>query len=305
MPGVFGQAGPGAVRLGCAGGGLTSPKAAEVVAPRDPRAAPRRGAPAPAPEAPADVAPFWAVPAPVPGFPARFPVRSDARRPWRYRIAAGTCRIALRVLFAGRLRFEGSAGVPMEGALLVAANHISNWDGPIIGAFFPGTLFAMAKREMFRIPLLAWGLAGCNCFPVERGSADRRALRISLDLLSARRRLLIFIEGHRSRGGGMRPAERGVGFLVRRSGAPVLPVAILGTERALRRTGGLLPRRGRLLVRYGRPVTVTGRTDQEIADAVASAVAALLPPSYRGIHGRAGAAGLPATLEPPQRSPGR
>lgn len=228
------------------------------------------------------------MPVPVPGFPTRFPVRDDGRRPWRYRLTSGFVRTILRVIFVRRLHFEGQAGVPMEGPLLVASNHISNWDPLIYGSFFPGTLFAMAKRELFRPPLIAWLLAGCNCFPVDRGSADRRALRISLDLLRDRRRLLVFVEGTRSRVAGMGPAEAGAGFLVRRTGAPVLPMAVWGTERAIRRTGGLLPRRGLIHVRYGRPVAVSGRTDREIADEVAAQVAALLPPRYRGVQAAAG-----------------
>jgi 1-acyl-sn-glycerol-3-phosphate acyltransferase len=227
------------------------------------------------------------VPAPVPGFPAIFPVRDDGRRPWRYRLAAGFTRLCLHLLFVRRLDFAGTEGVPAEGPLLVASNHISNWDPLIIGSLFPGTLFCMAKRELFRPAPVAWLLAGCNCFPVDRGKADRRALRISLELLRDGRRLLLFIEGHRSRGRGMGPAEAGAGFLVRRTQAPVLPVAIWGTERALGRTGGLLPRRGRIRVRCGRPVAVSGRSGQEIADAIAAEVAALLPPRHRGPHGRA------------------
>jgi 1-acyl-sn-glycerol-3-phosphate acyltransferase len=229
------------------------------------------------------------VPATVRGFPAEFPVRRDGRRSRRYRLTAGLCRAFLRVLFLRRLQFEGGANVPLEGPLVVASNHISNWDGVIVGSFFSGTLFAMVKREVFRPPPLAWLLAGCNCFPVDRGAADRRALRISLDILRGGGRLLIFVEGHRSRGRGMRPAEAGVGFLVRRTRATVLPMAIWGTERALVRSGGLLPRRGHLQVRYGRPVTIAGGSDQEIADAIAAEVAALLPPRYAGVHGHSGA----------------
>jgi 1-acyl-sn-glycerol-3-phosphate acyltransferase len=95
----------------------------------------------------------------------------------------------------------------------------------------------------------------------------------------------------------MGPAEAGAGFLIRRTQAAVLPVAIWGTERALVRKGGLLPRRGHLRVRYGRPVTVSGGSDQEIADAIAAEVAALLPSRYAGVHGRASppVAGAPDT----------
>ena len=252
------------------------------------------------------------MPAPVRGFPDRFPVRHDGRRPWRYRLTAGVVRTCLRGIFFRRLGFEGAAGIPLEGPLLVACNHVSNWDPVILAPFFPGTLFAMAKWELFRPPPVAWLLAGCNCFPVDRGTADRRALRISLDLLRERRRLLLFVEGHRSRGRGMGPAGAGAGFLVRHTQAPVLPVAIWGTERVLHRTGGLLPRRGHVRVRFGRPVTVSGLSDQEIADAIAAEVAARLPPGHRGLHGRpsghrTASAATPATprCRPSRRSPGR
>jgi 1-acyl-sn-glycerol-3-phosphate acyltransferase len=224
------------------------------------------------------------VPSPIPGFPARFPVRDDGRRPWRYRLVAATWRAIIRVLFVRRLHHEGLAEVPLEGPLLVASNHLSNWDPLIFGSFFPGTLFAMAKRELFRPRLIAWLLAGCNCFPVDRGAADRRALRIGLDLLRSRRRLLVFVEGHRSRVASMGPAAAGAGFLIRRTEAPVLPVAIWGTQNALRRTGGLLPRRGHVYMRSGVPLRVAGSSDQEIASRIAAEVAALLPARYRGVH---------------------
>ena len=247
------------------------------------------------------------MPAAVPGFPDRFPVRDDGRRSWRYRLTSGFARTALRVLFFGRIRFEGAAGVPLDGPLLVASNHLSNWDGVIYGAFFPGTLFAIVKRELFRPAPLAWLLAGCNCFPVDRGAADRRALRTCLHLLRNRRRLLVFIEGHRQLRPGMGHTEAGAGFLVRRTGAPVLPIAIWGTENALRWTGGILPRRGPIRIRYGRPVRVTGRTDREIVDAIASEVAALLPPRYRGVHRAASRAAQPSgsrpALTPADREP--
>jgi 1-acyl-sn-glycerol-3-phosphate acyltransferase len=245
------------------------------------------------------------VPATVRGFPALFPVRRDGRRPWRYRLTAGLSRTVLRVLFFRRLRFEGSANVPLEGPLVVASNHISNWDGLILGSFFSGTVFAMVKREVFRPAPLAWLLGGCNCFPVDQGTADRRALRISLDILRGRGRLLIFLEGHRSRGRGMGPAEAGAGFLVRRTQSAVLPVAIWGTEHALVRSGGLLFCRGHLHVRYGRPVTVSGGNDQEIADAIADEVVALLPSQYAGVHGRASARADQPSTDTAALAPGR
>ena len=159
----------------------------------------------------------------VKGFPNRFPVRDDDRKPVRYRIAALLSRLYLRLLSRRRLRIIGEDNIPQDGPLLVACNHTSNLDPMVVGGFFPLTLFAMAKREMYFTPAVAWFLAGCNCIPVDRGGADRRAVTRALEVLRRRGRLLIFVEGTRSRDGSMQRAEAGVGFLARRSGSQGAP----------------------------------------------------------------------------------
>jgi len=174
------------------------------------------------------------------GFPARFPVRDDGKRPWRYRVVSMLSRTALRALFGRGLRFQNMDRFPHDGPLLVVTNHLSNVDPFLFGGFGPGAMFCMAKRELYSHPPVAWALAGCNTFPVDRGTADRWALRTALDVLAKRGRLLIFIEGTRALSPGMKRAEAGVGFLARRSGARVLPIAVWGTELALGR-GRRLP----------------------------------------------------------------
>ena len=229
----------------------------------------------------------------VPGFPRHFPVRSDDRRPWRYRLVAGFWRLVLGGYYGRRLRWEGLENVPAgPGPLIVACNHLSNLDPLLMGGFFPRTLFAMAKKELFPNRLMAWIWAGCNTFPVDRGTADRWALRTAIDVLRGGGRLLFFVEGTRATSPGMKRAEPGAGFLLRRAGAPgappvaVLPVAISGTERALVK-GRLLPRRVPLRLRVGPAFTPEvgeggARDDQAVADQVAARIAALLPPEYRG-----------------------
>ena len=223
----------------------------------------------------------------LPGFPQRFPVRSDGRRPWRYRIVSLLIRVLMRAWFGRQLVIDGIERVPREGPLLVVSNHLSNIDPLLFGGYGPGALFCMSKRELFTNRFVAWVLGGCNCFPVDRGSADRWALRTALDILSARGRLLIFLEGTRAAVPGMKQAEAGIGFLARRSGARVLPVAVWGTEQALPR-GRKLPRRIPIRMEFGSPFEVElpqGRTDDRaVADHIAHRIAALLPVEYRGIY---------------------
>jgi 1-acyl-sn-glycerol-3-phosphate acyltransferase len=202
-------------------------------------------------------------------------------------MVSASSRVVLRAWFRQHLRFENLAQVPMEGPLLVVCNHISNVDPFLFGGYMPGTMYCMAKRELFRIPPVAWVLGGCNCFPVDRGAPDRWALRTSLDVLRRGGRLLIFIEGTRSHRPGMQRAEPGVGFLARLSGAPVLPVAVHGTETALHHVG--VGKASDVTVRFGetfspQPSVRGKRDDRAVADAIAQRIAALLPAEYRGVY---------------------
>ena len=224
-----------------------------------------------------------------PGFPHDFPVRGDNRLPLRFLAMRAILRAGFTAILGGGLDIQGTENLVEEGPLLVVANHLSNIDPLLFGAYWPGNLYAMGKRELFRGRAWTWVLAGCNSFPVDRGAPDRWSLRIALDLLARRRRLLLFIEGTRGEGApGMRRAEPGVGFLVRRSGADIQPVAIWGTERVLTR-GRLLPRRAPVHIRYGRVVrrAELGEGDaQAVADRVGERIAALLPAAYRGVYAR-------------------
>jgi 1-acyl-sn-glycerol-3-phosphate acyltransferase len=236
----------------------------------------------------------------IPGFPERFPVRDDGTRSWRYKAVSLTCRASLRGFFGRGLDVKAMSKVPPEGPLLIVCNHLSNIDPWIFGGFGPGVLYCMSKRELFNNPIIAWILAGCNCFPIDRGAADRRALRTALDILSRRGRLLIFLEGTRSSTPGMRRAEAGVGFLARRSGASILPVGVWGTEAALPR-GRKVPKRVPIRLSIGPvfklPERVPGerRDDQAVADLIGSRIAELLPPAYQGVY-----ASLPEPVGAPQ-----
>ena len=223
----------------------------------------------------------------VRGFPSKFPVRADGKRSNRYHIVSASSRVVLRALFGRQLDVESLNHLPTTGPLLVACNHLSNIDPFIFGGYAPGTMFCMAKRELYKIPPVAWVLGGCNCFPVDRGTPDRWALRTSLNVLRDGGRLLIFVEGTRAATPGMKRTEPGIGFLARRSSVPVLPIAVWGSDAALPRNR-LFPKRVPITIAVGEvfmPAPVAGRgADQAIADEIGRRIAELLPPEYRGAY---------------------
>lgn len=214
----------------------------------------------------------------------------------RYRVLAALFHVGLRAVLGRRLHVEGLENVPRSGGpLLFAANHLSNLDPMLLGGFTPGANCAMAKRELYARPFLAWLYGGANCFPVERGIPDRWALRTALAMLQHGGRLMIWVEGTRAERPGMRRCEPGVGFLLRRQPVPVVPVAITGSQAVL--VHGRLPRRTDVTMRFGAPtrLDISGREgNQAVADRVGALVAALLPPEYQGyyaapissVHGR-------------------
>ena len=229
------------------------------------------------------------------GFPHPWPVRGDGGRTLRYRLCQGGSRAFMRGVFGSHLEVRGLENVPeRSGPLLIACNHLSNLDPLLLGGFTPGVQYAMAKRELYERPSFAWLYGGCNCIPVERGTADRWALRAALGVLQHGGRLILWVEGTRAEQAGMRQAEPGVGFLLRRRPAAILPVAVTGTERALVR-GRRVPRRVPITLTYGRPVrldlsTPESRDNQAVADRVGALVATHLPPEYRGFYADAAAA---------------
>jgi 1-acyl-sn-glycerol-3-phosphate acyltransferase len=147
-----------------------------------------------------------------------------------------------------RYRVIGAENVPRTGGVVVAANHISNLDPPLLGVASPRPISYMAKKELFAMPVLRWLLPPLNAFPVDRQAGGTAALRASLRMLKEGRCVGIFPEGGRNVT-GTNEEKAGAAFLAAASGMPVVPAAIIGTRK--------LRPFGRVSVVFGEPMHVT------------------------------------------------
>ena len=156
-----------------------------------------------------------------------------------------------RLLFRGRT--ADNANVPMEGALVVVANHGSHLDPPLLGHALGRPVAFMAKAELFRVPLLGPIIRACGAYPVARGASDREAIRTATDRLEQGWATGVFLDGTRQADGRVNDPQPGAALLAARAGAPLLPVAIINSHRALG-TGQGLPRLVPVHIRIGTPI---------------------------------------------------
>jgi len=164
--------------------------------------------------------------------------------------------VVLRLFFG--FRIDGGVHEPRTGPVIVVSNHVSDLDPLVVGTALRRRVRFMAKEELFRVPVLRAWVRACGAFPVRRGEADRGALRTALGILSDGGILVMFPEGTRGEGRALRPPEPGAAMLALRTGAAILPVALLGTDDVLPRGGSRL-RRGTIRVRIGPALYLDGR----------------------------------------------
>jgi len=169
------------------------------------------------------------------------------------RLVYWTVRAVLQPTFLVyfRLRRGGRHHIP-DGGVILAANHRSFLDPFVIGCCLGRPIYFVAKRELFENRFVAWLLNCVGAFPVRRGESDEEAIATALALLERGEAVVIFPEGTRHPTGPLGPPKRGVGRLALQSGAPVVPIAVKGSERARR---GCLIRPVRVDIRCGRPLT--------------------------------------------------
>lgn len=192
--------------------------------------------------------------------------RPDQPASLLYRIIRPVARALFRVLVGWQV--EGLHRVPLEGAVILVANHVSWLDPPLLGMLLPRPVYFMAKRELFRPRWFAFLLRLVGAYPVQRGAADRAAIRRSLSLLAQGHMVSVFPEGHRSSTGKLGPLQGGAALLAQYSGAWILPM-------------GISPRYGLLRpvkLRIGQPFRVRPEDDRRaITESILSAIQKLIP----------------------------
>ncbi|HZI15611.1 MAG TPA: lysophospholipid acyltransferase family protein [Myxococcus sp.] len=211
---------------------------------------------------------------------------------------------------------EGRGNIP-DGPCLYICNHLSNADGfTLARAFRPRRVNFLAGVKLQGTVMTRLASEVMDTIAIKPNSPDIEAMRRAVDTLKSGRQVLIFPEGARSRTGELQQAKKGVALIAKRAGVPVVPLALMGTEKLMpindKDMGGERLFRAHVTLRIGTPFRmedlepeVAGASDerQALVDAMMRRVAALLPPEYRGVYGdaapQAGAGAQPASPSAP------
>ncbi len=190
-------------------------------------------------------------------------------------------KFLMRVAFAvlGGLKRSGAQNIPRRGGVLICPNHVCDADPPALALTLPRSAYFMAKEELFTIPILGKLIHWCQGFPVRRESADRAALKRAETLLKAGEAVVIFPEGGGNPEGVLQPLHPGALLLALRARVPVIPVALVDTNK-IWPYGDTFPRRAGVPARvtFGEPLdlsdlygargaveTATGRLTEQLA----------------------------------------
>ena len=198
----------------------------------------------------------------------------------------------LTSIYIRKLEVVGHENIPLEGPLILVSNHLNNADPPIIAiATQPRYPMFMAKLEMLRWPIIGPAFRIFGAFPVRRGIADRAAIREAIQVVENGAMLVMFPEGTRSRTGGLTKGHPGTASIALRTHAPILPVAITGTEVISWPWLFLKPLSIPLVkITFGEPFhlppveRINSESTAEARDVIMRHIAALLPHEYRGVY---------------------
>lgn len=161
-----------------------------------------------------------------------------------YAVAKFLVRVAMSIAF--NLHFEGRENIPKDTAVILASNHRTNADPPLVGCALRGKHAFMAKEELFENKLFGGLIRALGAFPVSRGKGDTGVIDRAVEELNAGKSLMIFPEGTRSKDGKVHKGHSGAGLISARSGKLIIPVGVVFGEKLKFRT--------KVTVKYGKPI---------------------------------------------------
>ncbi len=220
---------------------------------------------------------------------------SDYSLPWYSRVFRPVSRVFFRNLFRllSRVQVTGIENIPEEGAYVIAVNHVSIFEPPLIVSFWPRVIEVAGAVEILERPIQSQIMRLYGTIPVHRGRFDRQLLKTMVERLEAGRPVLIFPEGTRSRKPGLQQASAGAVYTAAKAGVNVMPVGIAGTAiladeiRKFRRTQ-LIMSVGEMIELPEIPWQSAERKEilSHQTERIMVAIADLLPHAYRGLYAR-------------------
>ena len=200
-----------------------------------------------------------------------------------YKVGMAIARLGLRV--AGiRIEVHGRSNIPANCPCIFMANHVSNLDPPVLLPLIPGHTSVLLKSSLMRIPILGTAMRMGKFVPVERGStqeAARRSVNAAAEAVRSGLHLVVFPEGTRSRDGRLATFKKGPFFLAEQTRAPIIPVALSGTEKLLRK-GSAAIHPGTVTLTYLPLIDPANfATREALMQAVRTAIAEALPPDLQ------------------------
>ncbi len=168
-------------------------------------------------------------------------------------------RIVATIIF--RVKIIGADNIPKTGGFILASNHISYYDPPLVGCCIHREVYFFTKRELFQFKPFGWILLWVNARPVNRAGVDRAAIESAVELLKGGNGLTVFPEGTRSKTKDFLPVKPGIGMIARQAEVPIVPAYIHGANQLWSCFIG----RTRLSVRYGKPISAEWIMSLEMA----------------------------------------
>lgn len=214
-------------------------------------------------------------------------VENDPRNRKRFTFHATYFRkllvLVLRQAFRLIMKMDvaGLEHFPLDGPVVIACNHVTNFDVFPMQFSLPRPIFFMGKAELFKIPLMDVALRDLGAFPVYRGEKDAWAMRHARKVLEHGQTLGMFPEGTRNKGRGLGLAKTGTARLAVDTGSPIVPMVITGTDQFFKH----FPRRAYVTVRLLPPLQpAPGETPLSLTDRLMFSMAAALPEELRGVY---------------------